>query len=304
MKIGLIGINSLKQEEHFKAIHQSLKKRLQGFFSHSEEVLAISSSYKIKNFISTNELFKHSDAIYFAGKLKPNYDFAINALKNACHLFIEDISTLTIDEVKRLYKVAFEAGKKIQLKFTQSFAPEFLESKNYISDPKYIEIDKKFTKFLRLEDYFTEILNGLYFAHENIQSGVKRMSNFTLPYDSNHFSLVQFQLEYDNGAVVNIKYNCISPIKESTTNIHEKDRIIHIDFEKHFACKHKLIEGEIHRKEFPIPKEIDSENEILTFMESCQDIDMQNISEFPTELKLIKLAHEIKDKLIQSTHPA
>jgi len=303
MKIGLIGINSLKQEEHFKTIHQSLQKKLHGFFSHSTEVLPISANYNIKHFQSTNDLFKKSDAIYFANSLKPNYDFAINALKESCHLFIEDISMLSIDEVKHLYKVAFEARAKIQLKLTKSFTPEYIEVRNYLIEPKFIEIEKKFPKFLRLDDYFTEILNNLCFAYQNIKTGVKKISTFALPFDNNHFSLVHIQLDYDNGAVVSMKFNNIALEYESIVNIHEKDRIVHINFGKHFAAKHKFLDGQITRRDFTIPAETAFDIELLNFIRSCQNLDVQNLSEFPAELKLIKLAHEIKDRLIQSTHP-
>ena len=92
MKIGLIGINSVKEEDHFAKIYNTLDKQLHGFFSpHSEEILPISQNYKVKLYYSANELFEKVDAIYFASSLKPNYDFAIDALKKSCHLFIEDI---------------------------------------------------------------------------------------------------------------------------------------------------------------------------------------------------------------------
>ncbi len=303
MKVGLIGINSINQEEHFKVIHSALQKSLSGLFSHSQEILPISSNYNVKHFHSTNDLFEKCDAIYFACSLKPNYDFAVNALKNSCHLFIEDISTLSIDEVKHLYKLAFEARVKIQLKLTKSFTPEYLEAQDYLNEPKFIVINKNNSKFIRLNDYFYEILNNLYFAHQSIQSGVKNFSSFVLPFDNSHFSLVYIQINYDNGAILNLKLNSISAENENFVDIHEKDRIIHINFENHFATKQKFLDGQITRKEFKIRIQEAFKNEISYFIESCQDFDVQSLSEFPTEIKLIKLAHEIKHKIIQSTHP-
>ena len=303
MKIGLIGINTLNQEEHFKLIHQTLHKNLYGIFSHSEEILPISANYNIKLFQSTNELFEKVDAVYFANSLKPNFDFAINALKKSCHLFIEDVSMLTINEVKQLYKVAFEARTKIQLKLTKSFTPEYIEVRDYLSEPKFIEINKNFSKFLRYDDYFSEILNNLYFANQNIHSGIKKISSLTLPIDNNHFSLVNIRLDYDNGAVVNMKFNSIANEDERSVTFHEKDRMIHINFGKHFAIEHKFVEGQITRQEFNIPNETAFNIEMINFINSCQHLDIQNISESPTELKIIQLTHDIKERLIQSSQP-
>lgn len=303
MKIGIIGINTLQQEEHFKIIHQALGKNLQGIFSHSEEAIPISTNYNIKLYKSSNELFEKVDAVYFANSVKPNFDYAINALKKACHLFIENISMLSIDEVKQLYKVAFEARTKIQLKLTKSFTPEFSEVRNFISDSKLIEISNSFSKLLRLDDYFSEILNNLFFTNQNIQSGIKKISPLALPLDNNHFSLVQIRLDYDNGAVVNMKFNNISKEDESTVTFHKKDEIIYIDFIKHYAIKHKIAEGQVARQEFLITNETAFNTEMVNFIKSCKDIEMQNISEHPAELKIIQATQEIKDRLIQLFHP-
>lgn len=303
MKIGLIGINNLQQEEHFRLIHQALGKSMHGIFSHSEEVVPISINYNIKLYKSANELFEKVDAVYFANSLKPNYDFAINAIKKSCHIFIENLSALSIDEVKQLYKVASEARTKIQLKLTKSFAPEFIEVKNYITEPKLIEINNDFSKFLRFDDYFFEILNNLFFADKNIKSGIKKISPLALPVDKSHFSLVHIRLDYDNGSVVNMKFNNISKDDESTVTFHLKDEIIYIDFIKHFAIKHRISDGQINRQEFQIANETAFNTEMLNFINSCKDIEMQNVSEYPTELKIIQLTQEIKEKLIQSSRP-
>lgn len=303
MKIGLIGINTLNQEEHFKLIHQALQKNLFGIFSPSEEILPISTNYNVQLFQSTNELFKIANAVYFADSIKPNFDFAINALKKSCHLFIEDLSSLSINEVKQLYKVAFEARVKIQLKRTKSFTPEYLEIKDYLYEPKLIEIKNDYSKFLRHDDYFSEIYNNLLFANQNIHSCVKKTSSFVLPIDNNRFSVVHIRLDYDNGAIVNMKFNNIALENESLVCFHEIDRVVQIDFKKHFTSKYKISEGQIIRKEFNTSNETAINTEISNFINSCKTIDIQNISETPPELKIIQMTHEIKERLIQSTHP-
>lgn len=303
MKIGLIGINNLKQEDHFKIIKQALNKNLYGIFSHSDDILAISTKYNIKLYDSATVLFENVEAVYFAQALKPNYDFAISALKKSCHLFIEDVSNLTIDEIKHLYKVAFEARTKIQLKLTKAFTPEYIEIRDYLKDTKLIEINKTYSKFLRHDDYFTEILNNLYFAYQNINSGIKKISTLALPIDHNHFSLIQIRLDYDNGAVVNMNFSNISDENKSVADFYEKDRMIQVDFNDHFAVKQRFSEGQIVRREFNIPKETAFNTEMMNFITSCKNLDLQNISESPKELKLIQVTNDIMDRLIQSTHP-
>lgn len=303
MKIGLIGINKLNQEEHFKSIHQSLDKNLYGIFSPSEEVLPICSSYHIKLYQSTNELFENTDAMYFAGSLKPNIDFAINALKNSCHLFIEDISEITIQEIKQLYKVASEAGVTIQLKLTKSFSQEYLQASDYLSNPKLIDINTNFSKRLRHDDYFYEILNNLYIANKEIQSGVKKISSLVLPIDKNHLSLVHIRVDFDNGAIVNMKFNNISNEDENIMIFHNKENAVDINFSKHFTTIYKLEDGQVTREELTISNETALNSEIKNFIYIYQNTKSQNISDSPEELKTIQATHEIIERIKQSTRP-
>ena len=100
-----------------------------------------------------------------------------------------------------------------------------------------------------------------------------------------------------------MKFNNIANEDESLVTFHEKDRIIHINYGKHFATEHKFVNGQINRQEFNIPNETAFSNEIVYFINTCQNLDIQNISESPTELKIIQLAHDIKERLIQSSQP-
>jgi hypothetical protein len=303
MKIGLIGINSLHQEEHFKSVHQSLKKNLHGVFSHSQEILPICSAYGVKLYQSTNKLFEDVKAVYFAYSIKPNYDFAINALKNSCHLFIEDVSELSMQEIKQLYKVAFEANVTIQLKLTKSFSPEYIQASDYISDPKLIDINTNFSKRLRQNDYFPEILNNIHVASNEIQSGIKKIYSLALPIDNNHFSLVHIRLDFDNGAIVNMKFNNISSEDENVIFFHNKENAVEINFIKHFTTVHKFEDGQVTREELALSKETALNSEIKNFINSCQDTENQNISESPAELKMIQATREIIEQLNQITRP-
>jgi hypothetical protein len=301
MKIGLIGIHKLNQKEHFQSIHQSLDKNLYGIYSHSEEILPIFSSFPIKLFRSTNELFENVDAVYFANSLKPNIDFAINSLKNSCHLFIEDISEISIQKIRELYKVAFEASVTIQLKLTKSFSPEYVQASDYLSNPKLIDINAKFSKRLRKDDYFSEILNNLFIANKEIQSAIKKISALVLPIGSNHFSLIHIRLDFDNGAIVNMKFNNVSNEDDNIFMFHNNENVVDINFRKHFTTIYKFEEGQVIREELNISKDTASSSEIKSFILAYKDTKNQNISDSPEELKIIQATHEIIERLNQST---
>lgn len=301
MKIGLIGINSLEDENNFTLIKSVLKKNLFGIFApHPEYIIPISKSYKIKNFQSANEMFDKVDAVYFANSLKLNYDFAIGALKKSCNLFIEDISNLDFEEIKQIYKVAFEGRTKIHIKHTKSFSAEFIELEEYIKNPQLIELNSNFTSLLRKRECFSEIFNNLYLANTVINSSIKKISTIALPIDSYHYSLIHSKIDYNNGTSVIIKLNNLSSTNDKSVTFHQKNEILEINFTNHYADIHKVENGKILRTEYGIKNKNSFQAEINYFINSCNDLD-QNISESPVVLNTIQNTHLIMNTLNQTS---
>lgn len=299
MKIGLIGINSLKDEDHFLIIKNALKKNLYGIFApHSEDIIPISKSYKLENFSSANEMFDKVNAVYFANSLESNYNFAIAALKKSCNLFIEDISGLNFEDIKLMYKVAFEGRTKIHIKHTKSFSPEYFELTDYIDQPKLIELNTNLTVLHRKKYYFSELFDNLYLADIIIKSTIKKTSTTALPIAANHYSLIHSRVDYDNGATVNIKINNLSSTDDSNIIIHQKNEILEINLINHYAITHKIENGKILRTEYNIKNKNAFHNEITCFINSCNDSG-QDISESPAVLKTIQNTHLIMNYLNQ-----
>ena len=300
MKIGIIGINSIKDNNRFISINDALKKDLYGLFSpNSEEVMPICRNFKKKYYSSTNELFEKVDAVYFAGNLKPNFDFALNAIKKSCNLFIEDISALTTEEIKHLFKVALEARAFIQLKLSKSFSSIFLNVKDLIINPKLIEISKNYKSRIRSSDYFVEILNNLNIANHYFRSGIKKVHVLSIPVEAIHFSLVQVRIDYDNGAVLNMKLNNISIQETDNAHFFEADRTTDIDFINYFAILQQLTKGQVSRQEFSKKNDNPLKTELTEFIHSCKNQNLQNLSEKPPILKVIQTSQEIMDKLFR-----
>lgn len=301
MKVGLIGINSLQEEQHFVEIKNALQNNLSAIYSpNPADLIPISRTHNIEMSKSASELFDNVDAVYIANSLKLNYTYAIDALKKSRHLFVDDISELTIDEVKQLYKLAAEGRTTIQLKLSLIFAPEYIEIKESIYQPKLIEINKSYPTFIRQKDYFSEILNLLNFAGKSIKSSIKKIATQALPISNNHFSLISIHISYDNGAILNIKLNNLSDEEETVATFHENDRIIQIDFHKHYSIKQQFIDGALKRNEYPTNNKSAFHIEMLNFLNSCENPESQSISDSPTELKTIQATYSILEQIKQS----
>ncbi|OFX90135.1 MAG: hypothetical protein A2W99_17595 [Bacteroidetes bacterium GWF2_33_16] len=304
MKIGIIGINTSIEESKVGQLKQAFGNNLYGIFSpHKEDVLPVSKQFDLDLFSSAHLLFENVDAIYFANSLKPNFEFAINALKNSCHLFIEDISELSLDEIKQLYKLTVEAQIKIHIKNAYLFAPEYLAASSSITLPQLIEITQEHNFFFRPKNYFYEIFNDISLAITVANSGVKKISVNAIPIDLNHFSLIYIRLDFDNGCQTTIKYNNISKEKQNIATFYQANQLIKIDFSNHVASKLDIIHGQIITTDFKMDITSPIDIELRHFVKSVESDNNEKISETPNELYMIQVTQNIMDRLYQLLNP-
>ncbi len=298
MKIGLIGINSSKEEKSFESIQQSLKSNILGIFSpNTEEMHAFAQKYDIKKYPSATTLFQDVDAVYFANSLKPNVDFAIHAIKNSCHLFIENIFDLSTEEVKQLFKLAFEAEVQIAIKQTILYTPEFKLIKKELQQTKYVEMDCSFNQILRKKDYFFEIFEAVRFVSACINSGIKKINTTPVKIDETIFSFVFIFLEFDNGSIAKIKLNNLSQENEKQIRIYEVHDFYEINLNKHFVYKHTFSKGHTERRELGLFHSNPFESEISSFIHYSEDIKSLNISESPEIIQDIQATQSIINKI-------
>lgn len=304
MKIGIIGINSSTEESKVEQLKSALGEHLYGIFTHHrEEVLPLSKKFDLDLFSSAHLLFESVNVVYFANSLKPNIEFAVNALKNSCHLFIEDISELSLDEIKQLYKLAVEAQIKIHIKNVYLFSPEFIAASSSISLPQLIEITQESNFFYRPKNYFYEIFNDVSLAVTVANSGVKKASVNAIPVDLNHFSLIYIRLDFDNGCQATIKYNNISKEKQNTAAFFQSNQLIKVEFSSHHASKLEIIHGQIITTDFTTEDTSSVSTELRYFLNLIESNNTDKISETPNELYMIQVTQSIMDKLYQLLNP-
>ncbi|HSH50297.1 MAG TPA: Gfo/Idh/MocA family oxidoreductase [Bacteroidales bacterium] len=298
MKIGLIGVNSIKEEVKFEFIQQTLKNNLFALFSpHFDDMHIFARRYNINVYSTANNLFMDVDAIYFANSLKPNIDFAIQALKNSCHLFIEDISELMIEEIKQLYKLAFEARVRLVVKETILFTPEFKFISEKISTSKIVELEYLFNRLLRKQDYFYETYEAVRVVSACIRSGIKKINTTPVEIEPNLLSLVFILLEFDNGAIAKIKLNNLAQENDKKIEIYETGNFFEINFTKHYAYKNSFIKGHTERKKLKLVKIDAFKSEIENFIHQSKKIKSINISESPQIIEDIKATQLIIQKI-------
>jgi predicted dehydrogenase len=90
-------------------------------------------------FHSMDSLIDAVDVVDIVTPTTQHFLCAVAAIKKLKHVFIEKPVTTTIDEARRLIKLANEAGIKAQVGHVERFNPAFTAAESYLTQPRFIE---------------------------------------------------------------------------------------------------------------------------------------------------------------------
>ena len=141
-KIGVVGAGHLGKI-HLKILQNAPFVNLVGFFDSDPKVREeIKSKFNIKSFDNYQELIDSSDIVDIVTPTLSHFNCAKEALKSNKHVFIEKPVTHTVEEVKKLIKLAKISGRKVQVGHVERFNPAFTEAQKLINQPRFIEVHR------------------------------------------------------------------------------------------------------------------------------------------------------------------
>ena len=235
IKTGVLGAGHLGKI-HLDILQSSELTELTGFFDNNpitrEEV---SSKKGFHAFNSMEELINNSDIIDIVTPTPSHFECAKAALQASKHVFIEKPVTQTVDESKKLIKLAEESGTKIQVGHVERFNPAFQKASQYLNDPMFIETHRlaefnprgtDVSVVLDLMIHDIDIILSIVDSHVNnvSASGVSIISD--LP------DIANARIEFNNGCVANLTASRFSMKNMRKSRFFQKDAYISVDFLK------------------------------------------------------------------------
>ena len=235
IKIGVLGAGHLGKI-HLDILQSSELTELTGFFdSDSSTRKEVSSTKGFHAFNSMEELISNSDIIDIVTPTPCHFECAKAALQASKHVFIEKPVTQTVEESKKLIKLAEESGTKIQVGHVERFNPAFQKANQYLKDPMFIETHRlaqfnprgtDVSVVLDLMIHDLDILLSIVDSHINnvSASGVSIISD--LP------DIANARIEFNNGCVANLTASRFSMKNMRKSRFFQKDAYISVDFLK------------------------------------------------------------------------
>ena len=232
-KIGVVGAGHIGKI-HLKILQNAPFVNLIGFFDNDPAVREeIKSKFNIKSFESYKELIEHSDIIDIVTPTLSHFKCAKEALKAKKHVFIEKPVTHTIEEVKKLIKIAQVTGRKVQVGHVERFNPAFTEAQKLINQPRFIEVHRlaqfnsRGTDVSVIHDL---MIHDLDIVLHVVKSPVKSINASGVSVLSNTPDIANARIEFINGCVANITSSRMSLNNVRKSRFFQKNAYVSVDF--------------------------------------------------------------------------
>jgi len=233
LKVGVIGAGNLG-ETHIKLLQKINDFELVGFYDGDESLQKnVSQNFNTKAYSCVNELIRNVDVVDIVKPSISHFDYAVNAIKQSKHVFIEKPVSNTVDEARQLLDLSLEANVKVQVGHVERFNPAFKAAIPYITAPMFIEshrmieFDAKKANVPVVMDLMSHDLDIILSV---VNSNIKKVSAKGVRVVGDTPDVVNAIIEFDNGCVANLTASRISLKNERISKFYQRDAHIKIDY--------------------------------------------------------------------------
>lgn len=316
LKIGIVGVGHLGKF-HLNNWMEIEGIEVVGFVDpHEETAKEVVEKYGITRYFDAAEFLGLCDAIDIVAPTNYHYEWCEKAITSGKHVFVEKPFAHTMDEARKLVKLAKESNIKLQVGHVERYNPAFLALKGTDLKPMFIEVHRlaqfnprgtEVSVILDLMIHDIDIILSL------VKSDVKKISASGVAVMTDTPDIANVRIEFDNGCVANLTSSRISMKKMRKMRLFQKDAYISIDFLDKKTEIIKLKEPQdknVFAFDIATPSgnktiaiatpNVPQVNAIKRELEDFRDAILNNTQTVVTEidgLKAMDVAHQILDKI-------
>ena len=234
LKLGIFGIGHLGKI-HLKLLYElSYLYEIVGFCDPDDkEAEEIERLYKIPRFESIQDLIRKCDCIDIVTPTAFHYEIAKVALENGKPVFIEKPITDKTEEAETLIKISKENSTLIQVGHVERFNPAFIEAKNYLKQPMFIETHRLAQFNPRGTDVpvvLDLMIHDIDIVLNVVNSRVRKISASGVSVISDSNDIANARIEFENGCVANLTASRISLKNMRKSRFFQRDAYVSVDF--------------------------------------------------------------------------
>ncbi|TXF78913.1 Gfo/Idh/MocA family protein [Chryseobacterium sp.] len=233
LKAGLVGAGHLGKI-HLKLLNQSEKYDLIGFYDADQENgKKLEAEFGYRYFDDFDQLLAEIDMLDIVTPTLYHYDYAMKAIENKKHFFIEKPVTQTLKQAEEILYKCREFSIKAQVGHVERYNPAFIGSKDFIKNPMFIEIHRLAEFNPRGTDVSVVLdlmIHDLDILLSIVKSKVKNIHASGVSVVSKSPDICNARIEFENGCVANLTTSRISMKAMRKSRFFQKDAYISVDF--------------------------------------------------------------------------
>ena len=253
LKAGLVGAGHLGKI-HLRLLNQSEKYQLVGFHdADAENGRKIEAEFGYRYFERFEDLLQEIDMLDIVTPTVYHYDYAMKAIENRKHFFIEKPVTQTLKQAEEILYKCREFGIKAQVGHVERYNPAFIGSREYIHNPMFIEIHRLAEFNPRGTDVSVVLdlmIHDLDILLSIVKSKVKNIHASGVAVVSKSPDICNARIEFENGCVANLTTSRISMKSMRKSRFFQKDAYISVDFLEKKAEVIRMKEAPEHPTDF------------------------------------------------------
>jgi predicted dehydrogenase len=235
LKIGLIGVGHLGKI-HLRLLKEIPGAEIVGIYDHnSEHAAKVEAEFGVRSFSNVDELILLCDALDIVTPTLSHFEYAIKALKQSKHIFIEKPLTNTVEEGENVVALAKEMKMKTQIGHVERFNPAFIAAQTYLNQPLFIETHRLAEFNPRGTDVpvvHDLMIHDIDIVLSVVKSPVKKIHASGVAVVSDTPDIANARLEFENGCVANLTASRISLKSMRKSRFFQRDAYISVDFLK------------------------------------------------------------------------
>lgn len=233
LKAGLVGAGHLGKI-HLKLLNQSEKYELVGFYDADEQNgKKLEAEFGYRYFSDFEELLSKIDVLDIVTPTLYHYDYALKAIENRKHFFIEKPITQTLEQAEEILYKCREFSIKAQVGHVERYNPAFIATKDFIKNPMFIEIHRLAEFNPRGTDVSVVLdlmIHDLDILLNVVDSKVKNIHASGVCVVSKTPDICNARIEFENGCVANLTTSRISMKAMRKSRFFQQDAYISVDF--------------------------------------------------------------------------
>ncbi|HFK5503635.1 TPA: Gfo/Idh/MocA family protein [Elizabethkingia anophelis] len=233
LKAGLVGAGHLGKI-HLRLLNQSEKYELVGFYdSDAENGKKLEQEFGYKYYNDLDQLLSKIQVLDIVTPTLFHYEYAKKAIEKGIHFFIEKPVTQTLEQAEELIRLCEEKNIKVQVGHVERYNPAYIATKNYLSNPQFIEIHRLAEFNPRGTDVSVVLdlmIHDLDILLSIVKSPVKHLHASGVSVVSKTPDITNARIEFENGCVANLTTSRISMKAMRKSRFFQKDAYISIDF--------------------------------------------------------------------------